>query len=624
MCGICGEVRFDGREADGNVVARMSAVLSHRGPDGDGTWVEREVALGHQRLKVIDLTEAAHQPMVDRSQTAVLTYNGEVYNFKELRSELETLGHRFVSSSDTEVVLNAYVEWGEACVDRFNGHFAFAIYNQRSNQLFLARDRFGTKPLYYYRTGNHLLFASEPKAILEHPDVTASVDTRALDEYFTFQNILSDGTLFAGIRLLPPGHCVTVTQSGSWNERKYWDYDFGDTSLDITPEEAENELHRLFVQAVNRQIVADVPVGSYLSGGMDSGSITAVARQQLGRISTFTAGFDLSSASGLELGFDERAQAEFLSNVLKTEHYEMVLHAGDMEHVLPDLVWHLEDPRVGQCYPNYYVARLASKFVTVAMSGVGGDELFAGYPWRYYREVASPCSDDYLKSYYAFWQRLVPDEDKPSFYNSSVGSDLKGHSTFDVFRNVFANHELRTDTPENMVNASLYFELKTFLHGLLVVEDRVSMAHGLETRAPFLDNDLVDFALRLPVGLKLANVRQTMEIVDENDVGRRVKRAIHSDDGKRILRQAMSRTIPSEVIGRTKQGFSAPDASWFRGESIDYVNKLLRNPSARVHDYFAPDYVGRVLNDHTTGQENNRLLIWSFLCFEWWLRTFIR
>jgi asparagine synthase (glutamine-hydrolysing) len=620
MCGILGILNRDSA-VDRLLVERMTNEMAHRGPDGVGVWSHRNVGLGHRRLAVIDLTEAASQPMKDPASGAIIVYNGELYNFRELRTELVQLGHTFSSKSDTEVVLKAFVQWGKACLDRFNGHFAFGLWDPRDNTLFIARDRYGTRPLYYLKTADTLIFASEIKAILKHPDVRVSVCPEALDEYFTFQNVFSDRTLFEGIRLLPAGCFAVATPDGRFDEIRYWDYEISESPDPITDEEAEEELYRLFTQAVTRQLVADVPIGCYLSGGMDSGSITSIARRNLGRLTTFTGGFDLSSASGLELGFDERSQAESLSNLLKTEHYEMVLHAGDMEHVMPELVYHLEDLRVGQCYPNYYVARLASKFVKVAMSGIGGDELFAGYPWRYYREIAAPSSDQYVQSYYAFWQRLVPDEEKALLFRGPTRAALSGHSTFNTFRQVFPA-QFNATTPEEMVNASLYFELKTFLHGLLLVEDKVSMAHGLENRAPFLDNDLVDFAMRLPVSQKLDRLDKIIEIVDENDVGRRRRRSVQSDEGKRVLRRTMGRIIPPEIVGRKKQGFSGPDASWFRGESIDYVSKLLRNPSARSYEYLDPAYVGRVLDEHSSGAVNHRLFIWSVICFEWWLRTF--
>ena len=322
------------------------------------------------------------------------------------------------------------------------------------------------------------------------------------------------------------------------------------------------------------------------------------------------------------MAFDERESAEVLANLYKTEHYEVVMHAGDMEWVLPQLIWHLEDLRVGQCYPNYYVARLAGKFVKVVLSGAGGDELFGGYPWRYYRALNSENREGYYRNYYQFWQRLVPDDDKSRLFNSATYSRLGNHSPFEVFRDIFAGlqHPMRTN--EDFINASLYFEFKTFLHGLLVMEDKLSMAHSLETRVPFLDNALVDYTLRIPVQQKLRNLGKTIR-VDENLPGKRQLFEMETNDGKTVLRRAMQRLVPQEYIHRTKRGFSAPDASWFRGESIDYINTLLRNPKAALYEFINPAYVAEVLDQHCSGKVNRRLLIWSLLSFEWWCRTYL-
>ena len=336
---------------------------------------------------------------------------------------------------------------------------------------------------------------------------------------------------------------------------------------------------------------------------------------------TFTGGFDLSSASGLELGFDERKASEYLSNLLKTEHYEMVLHAGDMEHVMPELIWHLEDLRVGQCYPNYYIARLASKFGKVCLSGAGGDELFGGYPWRYYRGAESKDRESYFQNYYSFWQRLVPDADKKRLFRSEVQSSIKDQTSFGLFRDVFKTFEHSLDSPESYVDGSLYFEFKTFLNGLLLVEDKMSMAHSLETRVPFLDNDLVDFASQLPARFKLKNLSE-VSMVDEDEFGKRAKQEISSGDGKMVLRKALTKVLPEEITNRVKQGFSAPDATWFRGESVDYVNQLLRKPGARIHDLIEPQYINQVLDEHSSGRQNKRLLIWSFLSLEHWLKNY--
>lgn len=626
MCGIAGVINLNGSPVPRAAIRAMTDVIAHRGPDGEGHYVDGNVALGHRRLAIIDLTPAGSQPMTIEDGSLVIVYNGEVYNFLELRPKLQARGYRFHSNTDTEVVLYAYREWGAECVHRFNGMFAFAIWDRQKGELFLARDRYGIKPLYYYWDGHHFIFGSEIKAILAYDAVQAQVCYEALSEYFAFQNIFTDLTLFEGIRLLPPGCTLTVGRYMGTQPRqnRYWDFSSRmPAQFSLSEEESEEILHHLFVQAVTRQLVSDVPVGSYLSGGMDSGSITAVAARHIERLHTFTCGFDLSSASGLELGFDERPASEMMANLFKTEHYEMVMHAGDMEYVLPKLIWHLEDLRIGQCYPNYYVARLASKFVKVVLSGGGGDELFAGYPWRYYRGLEESGGGDYYRRYYHYWQRLVHDDERADFYNADTYRRVKDHEPFECFRRVFGDSPPPLQTDEDYIQASLYFEAKTFLHGLFVVEDKLSMAHSLETRVPFLDNELVGFAMQVPPRLKLNNLRERVW-VDEDEAGKAARyRTRPTADGKIILRRAMSRLIPDDITQRAKQGFSAPDASWFRGESIDYVRRLLLDPKARIYEYLNLDYVRTRLEEHMSGRVNHRLFIWSLLSFEWWLRGFM-
>ncbi|TXC74241.1 asparagine synthase (glutamine-hydrolyzing) [Sphingorhabdus soli] len=621
MCGIAGIVNLDGQAVSPETLRRMTNAIAHRGPDGEGQWIEGGVGVGHRRLAIIDLSPAGHQPMVSADHRFVLTYNGEIYNFRELRAELEAKGYWFRSQTDSEVLLNAFAEWGTEALDRFNGMFAFAIYDRREKRLTLARDRYGIKPLYVYNQGGLFAFGSEQKAILTDRRIERRVDHKALLEYFTFQNIFTDRTLVEGIQLLPPGHFATLDCSRKDAQLKvtqYWDFDFSEPDKPASDAEYREELDRLFRQAVTRQLVSDVELGSYLSGGMDSGSITAVAAQSFPYLKTFTCGFDLSSASGIELGFDERTKAEAMSYHFKTEHYEMVLKAGDMERAMGKIARHLEEPRVGQSYPNFYAAQLASKFVKVVLSGAGGDELFGGYPWRYYRAVVNDDFEDYIDKYYLFWQRLIPNNDIKKIF-APVWGDVKDVSTRDIFRNVFKHHDDRLATPERYINHSLYFECKTFLHGLLVVEDKLSMAHSLETRVPFLDNDLVDFAMRCPVHLKLNNLKEVVRI-NENEPGNKQGKFFQkTKDGKQVLRDTMKNFIPDDVTQAEKKGFSAPDASWFKGESIDFVKSALFNKNARIYDLLDRNAVQGLVTEHLDGVQNRRLLIWSLLNVEQWL-----
>jgi asparagine synthase (glutamine-hydrolysing) len=322
------------------------------------------------------------------------------------------------------------------------------------------------------------------------------------------------------------------------------------------------------------------------------------------------------------LSFDERAAAEHMSYLFKTEHYEMVLKAGDMERVLPRLTWHLEEPRVGQCYPNFYAAQLASKFVKVVLSGAGGDELFAGYPWRYYRAVVNDDFEHYVDKYYRYWHRLLPNAVLPKVF-APIWQDVKHVWTRDIFRDVFHEHAKKLGRPEDYINHSLYFEAKTFLHGLLVVEDKVSMAHSLETRVPFLDNDLVDFAIQVPAHLKLGNLTEVVRL-NENEIGEKMRRYLDRNrDGKLILRKVMERYIPAAITSKEKQGFSAPDASWFKGESIEYVKRRLLQGRPRIYEVLAPGPIKGLIEEHLSGKTNRRLLIWSLLNIENWFDSYL-
>ncbi len=625
MCGIAGIFNLNREPVSPEILRHMTDVIAHRGPDEEGYYINSFIGLGHRRLAILDLSSTGHQPMVSDDKNYIISYNGEIYNFTELRTELEKCGHCFHSRTDTEVVLHAYMEWGEKCVIRFNGMFAFTIWDNIRQELFIARDRYGIKPFYYCFFKNKFIFGSEQKAILTHPCLKKEVDKESLLEYFTFQNFFTDKTLIKGIHMFPAASWARVPLVQHMSRLypiQYWDYSFEETVNFVDEREYAEELDRLFVQAVKRQLVSDVEIGSYLSGGMDSGSITAIAASQLPYIKTFTCGFDLHSASGLELGFDEREKAEYMSYLFKTEHYEMVLKAGDMERVMPRLAWHIEEPRVGQSYPNFYVAQLASKFTKVILSGSGGDELFGGYPWRYYRAVVNDSFENYIDKYYLFWQRLIPNSDIKKVF-MPVWNEVEHVWTRDIFRDVFKHKPENLTRPEDYVNCSLYFEARTFLHGLLIVEDKLSMAHSLETRVPFLDNDLVNFAMKLPVSMKLRNLKQVIRM-NENEPGYKTNKYFEkTNDGKYLLRRMMEKYIPSEITEAEKQGFSAPDASWFKGESIDFVQKTLFNKKANIYNFMDYNTVIRLVTEHLKGKQNRRLFIWSLLNFEFWFQQYL-
>ncbi|RME04895.1 MAG: asparagine synthase (glutamine-hydrolyzing) [Planctomycetota bacterium] len=664
MCGIVGALAWEGERIEVRGAKRMADILWHRGPDDGGYLfiqtgcregmrlsfsqifgehsheglprLDRvalqklrgyhwDLFLGHRRLSILDLGPAGHQPMGDLSRNIWVTYNGEIYNFRELRKFLEGRGYPFRSQTDTEVLIYAYLEWGIECVHRLNGMFAFALYDNYRKRLYLVRDRFGVKPLYYTVIDGSLdtfLFASEVKGILAYDWRRVELDYQALAEYFTFQNIFSYRTLYGGISILEPGHYLELDiGSRSYRKHRYWDFEFSNSPSEGGFSEYLEGLKVLFEGAVKRQLVADVEVGSYLSGGIDTSCIVAVASRQLSYLKTFTIGFDLHSISGMELTYDEREKAEYFSYLFKTEHYEMVLKAGDMERCLPRFAYHLEEPRVGQSYPNFYASNLASRFVKVVLSGTGGDELFAGYPWRYYRHTVNRDFDDYIQKYFNFWQRLIGEEDFRSFF-APIWREVREVDLREIFRGVFPR-ECVCETPQDYINLSLYFEAKTFLHGLLTVEDKLSMAHSLESRVPFLDNELVEFAQRIPVDFKLANLGECLRI-NENEIAKPLQYYLRTRDGKVILRRMARRYIPEEMANGWKQGFSSPDRSWFKGESLEFVRSRLLREGALIYDFFDRETTFRLVEEHLSGSRNRRLFIWSLLNFEQWLEIFMK
>jgi len=625
MCGIVGVFNFNQKIVSRELIKNMTDAISHRGPDGEGIYVNENIGLGHRRLSILDLSPKGAQPMVSQKKDWVIIFNGCIYNYLLLKSDLQNKGHKFQSTSDTEVIVEGLSEYGVSFFEKLNGMFAVGAYNIHERKLWLSRDRFAVKPLYYWHNENTLIFSSEIKAFMQHPEFKVEVDLNALNEYFTFQNVFSTRTLFKGVTMLPAANTVEVSLDTKFiQHNSWWDYNFSQTDEKISFEEAKEETKILMEKAVTKQMISDVPVGAYLSGGMDSSSLSVLASKHVDRMYTFTAGFEMSEVHGNEIGFDERIDAELTANCIKSEHYEQVLNAGDLAWSLPKVVWHLEDLRVGMSYPNYYISRLASKFVKVCLQGTGGDELFGGYPWRYYRVFQSLNQKSFFDNYYVFWQRLTNDEDKINLFQKDVFKQINVREPREVFERVFTfNDGLKYSSPEEHIQNSLYFEIKTFLPGLLLVGDKLAMANGLEERFPFLDNELVEFAQKIPIKHKLANLELNKRI-DENKVGNKHLQFQAYDDGKNVLRKAMQDIIPDRIVNRKKQGFSAPDESWYRGENAAYVKDLLLGNGVMCHEYINPAYIQKIIYEHCEKRINHRLLLWSFMCFEWWCRLFLR
>ena len=617
MCGIAGILSLNNEPVSDRRLAAMGAALAHRGPDGSKMWLSNEAGFYHARLSIIDLSESADQPMVSPDGRYVLCYNGELYNYKELKESLRRKGVRFRTESDTEVVLWSLIQEGEKALLKFNGMFALGLWDTKENKLLLARDRFGVKPLYYFKDENHFVFASEIKSILASSLVKAELSCAGLVEYFTFQNFLDKETLFEDVSLFPSGSFATIDleKKSVSPPSKYWEFSFQEPAKRAPTKDLTQELRYHFENAVENQMVSDVGFGAYLSGGMDSGAITAVAAQKAGHLRSFTCGFDMEEIEGRESVFDEREAAELMSRRFGTEHYEVIVKSTDMERVLPTVSYHIEEPRVGQSYPNYCVSKLASRFDKVVLTGTGGDELFAGYNWRYYLNCLNEDNGGFLDKYFSYWQRLIPIQDHAIAF-SPIGPKIKDLNLKDRFADQFSLNRNEKLRPEEYVNECLTFEANFFLNGLLLVEVKLAMACGLETRVPFLDNDLVDFASSISAFDKLGNLETVMKL-GTNANNSALKPFLNdSNDGKLILRQMLSDIIPEEIINRRKQGFSAPDETWFRRESKAFVEKVVKNKDSKIFAYFNYEYVQNKLERHCSKQENNRLFLWSILNFD--------
>jgi len=621
MCGISGQLNVDLRPVDLEQFKDMNGTLKHRGPDDTGIWHDAFIAMGHNRLSIIDLNHRSSQPMVSPDGRFVLVYNGEIYNYIELKRELQKLGYRFKTESDTEVVLMALINWNEHALQKFNGMFALAFYDSREKSLFLARDRYGIKPLYYRMNNGTITFASEIKTFKKEKNFSSELNLSALVEYLTFQNIFSDISLTKEIELLPAGHFMKINTRRSSQPKitQYWDFDFHQTRKVDSESEYMVELVRLLEISINRCLVGDVEVGAFLSGGMDSGSIVALASKKLPGLKTFTIGFDTKDSSINEIGYDERARAKLVASLYGTEHFEAILKSSSMEHDIDNVVRILEDPRMGQSYPNYSAVKLASTHVKVALSGTGGDELFGGYPWRYLNLNGKTSFENYINQYYQSWQRLIS-EDELKKLIQPIFNIVGDFSTKDTFRNVFQHHKDVLETEEDFINHSLYFESKTFLQGLLAIEDRLSMSQGLEIRVPFLDNDLVEFAMHCPTEYKI-NKNQRIEIIDENlPTNKKFEYQKKTSEGKNILRNTMNKLLPAEVIQAHKQGFSAPDSNWFREANRIFIQKRLYDKKNPLYEFLHFETAMNLIEGHMRGNQNRRLLIWSLLNLDIWVK----
>ncbi|CAN5543693.1 asparagine synthase (glutamine-hydrolyzing) [soil metagenome] len=594
MCGVAGF--FSTKHVASDRIDRMTQAIYHRGPDAKGIWKSSDshVGLGHRRLAILDLSERGIQPLYSQDRKHVFVYNGEIYNFPEIRKELETLGHEFDSTADTEVVFKALLQWGEAAVQKFNGMWAFIWVDLEKRRLFASRDYAGIKPLYYSWDGETLLIGSEVKALLASGLLKAAVDPEGLNEYFTFQNIISNRTLFKGVRMLRQGHNLTVDLSkATLQETKFWDFDFTPDSS-MTESRAIEAFRHEFSEAVGRHMISDVPVGATISGGMDSSSIVYEATKRLPKLHTFTGWFDNSTSLAGDRSFSEREDARLVSDAFKTVHHERLISWQDQMMALPDLVWHLEDPKVAMCYTFYTISHLVSQQVTVNLSGTGGDEIFAGYPWRYSLIERSKSHEEFNKTLFDYWSRVVKQDDKSKFFTAGARAQMSADTPWVEFQAI-------TERAKHLspVNRSMYFEAKTFLHGMLMVEDKMGMAFSIETRFPFLDKNLIHLAQSIPDDLKYRD-----------------------GVGKWIFRRAFEGVLPSQITNKKKQGFTPPDLTYYRRELREWIESMLLGRRTMCHEWIEPAAIRAIIDRHDKG-EDMRMQIWSLLFFEQWCRTFL-
>lgn len=607
----------------------MAAAIVHRGPDDEGFYFKNHVALGMRRLSIIDLA-GGHQPISNEDGSVWVVFNGEIYNFQELRQQLIARGHQFKTNSDTETIVHLYEEYGDELLQHLNGMFGFALWDERRQRLLVARDRMGEKPLYFTQTDNAFVFASELKALVEHPQVERRLNLLALRKYLQYEFVPSPHTMLEGVQKLLPAHRL-IFENGKWRTERYWQISYGGERLKISEDEAAEEIRRRLREAVRMRLVADVPLGVLLSGGIDSSAMAQLACEAAGgRVKTFSIAFE-------EKSFDESSYARKVAAQLGTEHYEKRFTEREMLDIVPEIPRLLDEPLGdGSLIPTFLLSRFTREHVTVALGGDGGDELFAGYPTygahrmaklyqmipqfirngliepsvaslpvstenlsfdfkakRFVRGASQPAGTRHtiwMGSYDAQQQReLLRPEIIAACPDEQVFDEVLG---YDHLNGTHRNGGGKIDLIEQMMKLDATHYLSECV---LFKVDRASMAASLETRAPFLDHTFVEFVLKLPVEMKLKGLT-----------------------GKYILKKAMRGRLPDEVIDRPKKGFGMPVAKWVKGELRGFVRDTFAPERMKRRGLFNVDYVQRLLDEHERGVADHRKLIWTLLMFEMW------
>jgi len=625
MCGICGIYNYRNKQtADKAILQNMTDVLAHRGPDDEGLYLKEEIGLGHRRLSIIDLY-TGKQPMSNEDNSIWIIFNGEIYNYRELREEIKAKGHILRTTSDTEVIIHLYEEMQEDCVEKLNGIFAFCIWDAKRKKIILVRDRLGVKPLFYALVDEGVIFASEVKSILQHHSVKKEIDIQALDDFFSLGYITGGKTIIKSIKNLSPATILSISKDSS-KTYKYWDIGYNNSFPKSEKYYIDKLLHHL-ASAVKIQMVSDVPVGAFLSGGLDSSCVVSFMLNSAGsKIRTYSIGF-------LEKSYDELRYAQMAGRFFSTKHKDMIVKP-DIKQILPKLIWFYDEPFADtSTIPTYFLAKLAASELKVVLSGDGGDENFAGYPTyvadklaRYYNMLPNvvkslaagtinklpvsfdKVSFDYkakrfiqgvsyspLKAHYS-WRLIYTEEEKEQFYSHDFKKQLNDYSSFETFENFY------NCRPEATIFQKLsYVDFKTWLvDDILRKVDRASMANSLEARVPLLDHNLVEFAAAIPENLKLKRIKT-----------------------KYLLKKSMKNRLPKKIIYRKKSGFNAPVSHWVNNELRSYVLDHLSSSKIRGLGYFQDDFVQTMLKEHSNRTKDNGLKIWSLLNFVIWYEIFI-
>jgi asparagine synthase (glutamine-hydrolysing) len=625
MCGIAGFVDLWERKARGledreAILGRMCRIIRHRGPDDQGVMVKTGVALGMRRLAIIDLV-SGNQPMSGEDGSATIVFNGEIYNFQELKPKLESRGHTFHTHSDTEAIVHAYEEFGPECLKDLRGMFAFAIWDDKARTLFIARDRAGKKPLYYTTTPNGtFVFGSELKALLEHPDVEREINAEALDAYFTLGYVPDPLSIFRNIHKLPPGHYLTFT-NGQVTVKQYWDFEFqpGESRGE---DDYLDELRALLDESVRLRLISDVPLGAFLSGGIDSSTVVGLMARHMGQpVKTFSIGFHEDS-------YNELKYARLTAEKFGTDHHEFFV-TPDICEIVDELVWHFDEPFAdSSAIPTYMVSKLARDHVTVVLSGDGGDELFAGYT-RYaverkrggFERLPKPLREGLMRPLsqrlpHTTWGRNYLHNvslDPISRYLDSVSvftslnrrslytSDFSQQLGPDGYVGGLFNELVDNVKTDDSLDRLLYLDSKTYLPGdILTKVDRMSMAVSLEVRAPLLDHKLIDFVAGIPSSLKLAGL-----------------------ETKHLLKRAVRDLVPAEILHRPKQGFGVPIQEWINQQLRSRIRDTLSDARTRQRGYVDSRYVDVLLDEHERGRRDHSMGLWALVMLELWHRQFL-